>query len=224
MTRTLLITLVAVSALGASCAPRQPPHKVGPPTEAGPLPAPPAPAGPARTIPLDSCYATFMGSGCQFIMRGGDKPPAPELEELIRHQRSFYRDAFLVPGQDIAAAIKATPRAYTDTVQLDVPVPIDPNEGVAQPAWLHVNLGAGPSTPVTWQVHAVEVKGGSMRVVYSLWKPAGGGRRGGSTDDIKHYIVWVPLSGISPGTYALELYDSDRKELTLERRVTIAER
>jgi hypothetical protein len=75
-----------------------------------------------------------------------------------------------------------------------------------------------PSNPGFGRVQAAEVRGQTVRVTYSRARP------GDATRDEVHYYLWVPLAQAGAGTYALELFDDDRKEVTLLRRVAVRER
>ena len=40
-------------------------------------------------------------------------------------------------------------------------------------------------------------------------------------DMFQSYFVWVPLGPIAAGSYTLELYDNDRKDVLLTRRTFV---
>ena len=41
------------------------------------------------------------------------------------------------------------------------------------------------------------------------------------TTDVVPYYAWVPLGQAQAGTYTLELFDADRKDVMLQRRVAL---
>jgi hypothetical protein len=63
----------------------------------------------------------------------------------------------------------------------------------------------------------VEVRGTTVRFTYTKWRAFGG------PTVIYHYFAWAPLGDARAGTYILELYDADRKEVMLMRRVVVTE-
>src|SRR5262245_9778717 len=95
----------------------------------------PAPTPPeaVRTIPLEPCYATFGGSGCQFIFHGGDKPYAFDLGELFRNHQAGASNVALVRGKDITEAVKATRLTFTGALRADTPARPDSGETKAEP-------------------------------------------------------------------------------------------
>jgi hypothetical protein len=199
--------LLAVGAFGVASAPGQQPPKTDPPAEK------------VRTIPLESCYATEGVSGCPHLKRVGE-PYSFDLNELIRNNRTGASNVALVGGKDIAGAVKATRWTFAASHRADVPVRPNSSDAKAEPLplWLVAYFGMGPSNPGFGRVQAAEVRGRTVRVVYSR-APSNT-----ATDDDVHYYVWVPLGQAQAGIYTLELFDADRKDVTLLRRVAVAER
>src|SRR5262245_48083720 len=171
-----------------------------------------------KTIPLESCYATFGGSGCQFILRGGDRPHAADLEELLRNNRAGASNLALVRGKDIAQAVRATRWTFSAGQRAEAPALPNPDrdESEGLPLWLAVYFGTGSSEPGFGRVHAAEIRGKTVRVTYSRAKSHK------VTADVVHFYLWVPLGRPEAGSYALELFDAVRNEVTLMRRVTVA--
>jgi hypothetical protein len=207
MMRMRAFTLVAAGALGMAPVLGQQPPKANPP------------AGKVRMIPLETCYATLGVGGCQFITDGGGTPYAFDLGELIHNHRAGASNVALVRGKDIVDAVQATRRIFAAGRRADTPVAPNPSDTKAEPLslWLVAYFGMGPSTPGFGRVQAVEVRGQTICVMYTRAQALK------ATADVCHYYVWVPLGSFKAGTYALELFDADRKEVTLLRRVTIAE-
>jgi hypothetical protein len=172
-----------------------------------------------RTIPLESCYATEGVSGCQHLRRGGGEQYSYDLGELFRDNRAGASNVVLVRGKDIAGAVKATRWTFTAGRRADTPVLSDPSDIASEPPplWLVAYFGVGSSEPGFGRVQAAEVRGQTVRVAYSRARP------NDQTRDVVHYYVWVPVGRAGAGTYALELFDADRKAATLLRRVAVAE-
>lgn len=206
--RTRTLVLVAAGAAGVVSALGQPPPKADAPVEQ------------VRTIPIDSCYATNGVSGGKHISDGSEEPYALDLGELIRGNRSGASNVALVRGKDIAGAVRATRWTFATSYGADAPVRPDPGNTNEEPLpfWLVAYFGAGPSHPGFGQVQSAEVRGHTVRVVFRR------AQANKMTKDVCRYYIWVPLGQAETGTYALELFDADRKQVTLLRRVTVAER
>jgi hypothetical protein len=124
---------------------------------------------------------------------------------------------FLVRGKDINEAVRAASSAMVGFSGGGYPVA--PKEGEWPPPtesrqlWLVAYLGSGPSgTNAAAPIQSVEREGKAIRLAYRY--------RGNEHKDMMPYIFWVPLGEMEKGTYTLELFDTDKKELTLLRRVT----
>jgi len=206
MMRMRALALLAAGALGVASAPGQPPPKSNPPAEK------------VRMIPLESCYATEGVSGCPHVKRV-DEPYSFDLNELIRNNRTGASNVALVRGKDIAGAVKATRWTFAASHRADIPVPPNPGDTKADsmPLWLVAYFGMGPSNPGFGRVQAAEVRGQTVRVAYALARSAAG-----ATQDEVHYYLWVPLRQAGAGTYTLELFDANGKDVTLLRRVAVA--
>jgi hypothetical protein len=76
-----------------------------------------------------------------------------------------------------------------------------------------VVLGAAGSDPPAWLVDSVERKGDVVRLGYR--------KREAKSKDRHPYLFWAPLGELEPGSYALELFDAEKKEVTFLRRVTV---
>jgi hypothetical protein len=123
-----------------------------------------------------------------------------------------------VRGKDIAEVVKATRWIFTAGRQADTPAPPDPGAPQADllPLWLIAYFGTGPSFPGFGRVQAAEVRGQTVRVTYFR------ARSNKTTSDRRHYYLWVPLGRDGAGTDVLELFDADRKQVTLLRHVAVA--
>jgi hypothetical protein len=169
-----------------------------------------------RKIPLGSIYSTNGQEGLKAVRLGLEEPYGHDLQEIVREFRSGASNIVLVRGKDIAAALKATRWAFTANRPADVPV--DPEDGSKRaPLWLVAFFGAAGSDPPAWLVQSIEVRGRLVRVVFV--KP----KRLISTRDSHLYFIWVPLGKPEVGTYTLELFDAEKREVTLLRRVTVTD-
>jgi hypothetical protein len=209
MMRMKAFALAAAGALGVVSIPGQPP-----------TPAAPVPAEKVRMIPLESCYATRGVSGCPHLKRVGE-PYSFDLNELIRDNRAGASNVALVRGKDIAGAVKATRWIFAAGRRADTPVAPKPDDTKAEllPLWLVAYFGMGPSDPGFGRVQAAEVRGQTVRVAFARARS-----NGEVTMDEVRYYVWVPLGQFQAGTFTLELFDADRKDVTLQRRVVVGER
>jgi len=180
--------------------------------------AAPAPPEESRTIPLESCFATFDGSGCKYLRSSDAEPYGYDLGQIYLHRKSGASNVVLVRGKDVVAAVRAVRWAFTGGMPADTPVLPDlhAREAKGEPLWLVADLGIG-STPGLWRIQAAETRGMIVRLTYSWTKITGP-----STAMERKYFVWVPLGQAKAGTYVLELYDAGRKEVMLLRRVAVS--
>jgi hypothetical protein len=180
---------------------------------------PPAPEE-SRTIPLESCYATFGGSGCMYLMDSPREPQGPDLAAIYRDHKGGASNVVLVRGNDITAAVKAARWAFTTIQWADTPgLPdLQAQDAKRDPLWLVAYLGTSGNTSARWRVHSAETRGLVVRLTYSRIRSTGP-----SNPVLRHYYVWVPLGQVQAGTYTLELNDTDRKEVMLLRRVAVAQ-
>jgi hypothetical protein len=108
----------------------------------------------------------------------------------------------------------ATRRAMEGARCVDEPVQPDDREASAE-GWVVVYLGRAPSDPPVWLVKSVEQSGKTVRV--TMTKP----KREESTKDRHEYLFWVPVGKLKEGTWTLELYMAEKKQVTLLRRVDV---
>ena len=179
-----------------------------------------------RNIPLESSYSTsgqkglrLVGSG-YFLQDDGTKkylePCGSELEAISREAGSVgASNVFLVRGNDIAGAVRATRWVFTGGRSADVSTLADA-EAKQAPVWAVVYFGRAPSEPPVWLIRAVELKAKTMRVTFL--------KRQGDVRESQQYFAWIPLGNVEPGVYTLELFDAEKKDAVLVRRVTIPEK
>jgi hypothetical protein len=180
-----------------------------------------------QKIPLESVYSTNGQRGLKPMSaafhpqkdgsRRFGEPYGRDLEEIRSEHEWGASNIFVVSGGDITAAVKAARRVLTGGQSADVPAVPDDGSTPA-PFWVVCHLGVESSGPPAWLIQSVERRDRIVRITFS--KP----KRLFSTADIHQYFVWVPLGELGPGTYALELYDAEKREVTLLRRVAVAEK
>jgi hypothetical protein len=97
---------------------------------------------------------------------------------------------------------------------LDTPVlPDQEPSSKSEPVWLAANLGV--SALGMRKVHSVEVMRRTIRLSFSKPKPAMIG------DLAQLYVLWAPLGQLPTATYHVELFDVDRNQVMLLRRVEV---
>lgn len=195
----LIFGCLAIGVLSASA---QPPPKAE------------SPADKVRTIPLESCYATFGGSGCKFLLASDREPHGHALLELIRRHESGASNVVLVRAKDIANAVSGARRTFAGGGVGDTPG-LPASLEWAPELWMVAYIGKGPRG--WWTVRSAEVSSRTVRVTYALTK------RIHATADVLQHFLWLPLDRIEPGTYSLELFDADRREVMLVRRVVVTQ-
>jgi hypothetical protein len=168
-------------------------------------------------IPLGSIYSTNGQKGLKAVTTRAEERYATDLLHLRREFRSGASNVILVRGKDIAEAVNAARFAFTAARSADVPVdPDDPRvTAKGAPVWLVAYLGTAGSSPPYLLVQSVERQGKKVRVTFRKAKTTI------MSSNLHRYFVWVPLGKLEAGTYALELIEAGKKEVTLLRRVRI---
>jgi hypothetical protein len=173
----------------------------------------------SKKIPIESIFSTATQKGTQRVDHGqGYEGFRFELRELYRRSsRIGASNVFLVRGNEIGAAVKATLRVFDAGVSADQPV--SPNlQRTSEQIWCVAFFGLAGSSPAAWQVRSVELRGKELRVVYRDHLDEAG------TDDVHAYSVWIPLGQIAAGTYSLQLFDETRQHISLARAVVVPPR
>lgn len=173
-----------------------------------------------REIPLESIFSTCGPKGTKYVDRRLDEPGGPELQALFRHFRDREicdapSNLFLVRGQGIAEAMKATYFALNDERSADQVVGAG-EQALAQELWLAVYFGVDPAE---WQMESVTQKGQTVRVAVRKPQPAQC-----HLMSIHQCFLWVPLGKLPQGDYSLELFDTAKNAVTLSRSVVVADR
>jgi hypothetical protein len=175
----------------------------------------------AGTIPLESVYSTSQQPGLKHVTHamkadGNRWVPLEPYGHFLQRIRSDFSsgltNVFLVRGKDITQAVRATSMAMPGNSGGGYPVlPEDGSEPTQ--LWLVAYLGRSSSgTDAEVPIQSVEREGKTIRLAYRYHRNA--------NQDMMPYIFWVPLGEMKKGTYTLELFDTDKKEVTLLRRVT----
>ena len=173
-------------------------------------------------IPLQSIYSTNGQEGLRsvtdsfILQKDGTKkyaePYGHFLAEIHQDLRSGASNVFLVRGKDITAAVQATWLASVGGRSAEVPV--SPEDGSERtPSWLVVYFGIQGSEPPGWLIKSVERRGETVKLNYM--------KRLAETKDKHHYLAWVPVGELAPGPCTLELFDAEKMQVTLLRRVTV---
>jgi hypothetical protein len=167
-------------------------------------------------IPLKSIYSTNGQKGLIAVKQALEKPSGKQLNILRRDFPGGASNVVMVRGKNLTAALLATRWAFTGSRSADVA--IDPDDGSKDaPLWMVAYLGNAGSSPPYWLIGAMERKGKTVRLKFAKDKSMGG-----RTKDSHHYFIWVPLGKLGAGTYNLELYDEDKEQVILLRRVTVS--
>jgi hypothetical protein len=171
---------------------------------------------PNAEIRLGVVYSTGEQEGLHFVTRRGAlKPYTADLATLDLTNGVGPRNVFLVYGNDFVQAANATRQVMTGRQPADIPAK---GEGVSgAPLWVAVYLGEAGSSPPHWLLWSVERSERRLRISYGLNPDPGR-----SEDRLKFYS-WIPLNEPGGGEYTLELFDVDKKLVTLARRVVVPE-
>lgn len=166
-----------------------------------------------KVIPLKSIYSTSRQEGLISVdQRTADQSLREEVQRL--HKRALGMGAsnvFLARGNDIRSAASATQLAFSSIEPVNEPVG---QELKSDTLWLVAYLGVAGSNPPNWEIKSAEVDINRVRLVYT---------EEGSVDaDAYAYFIWVPLGKLDPGTYTLELFDENQREVVLSRRVKVS--
>lgn len=190
------------------------------------LPSKEAPPDQPGQIPLHAIYSTNGQDGLRpmnpgFLLeedgtRKYVEPYGLFLDEMHSQFRAGGPNVLLVRGKDITAAVRATWLAHLGSRPFDRPV--DPEDGTeGAPLWLGVYFGTTGSEPPAWLVEGARREESAIRLSYV--KPQWPRR----TKDLHQYFAWVPLGRLEAGDYALELFDAAKRQVTLLRRVSVAQ-
>jgi hypothetical protein len=169
----------------------------------------------AKKILLGSIYSTSRQKGLKLVDQGqGDQAFRLQIRELQQQAvKMGASNVFLVRGDDIAAAVKATWKVFAGGYPATEPVSFD-QQHKSEKLWLVAYLGVAGSVPPAWLVHEAQVQNNALRLVFQ--------RSMSETDDEHPYFVWVPIEPLKAQDYTVELFDKQRKEIILYRKVTVS--
>ncbi len=175
----------------------------------------------SRIIPLDSIVSTSSQGGLQntsLVHRGDGDHKSYEgyLEQIVaRGGGDIASNVFLADTPDIDGAVAAAFTVISGGRSTDIVATLNQSNPPRGNNWLVAYLGIGSSSGPPFIVDEVTVNDATIRLVYH--KP----KLMSQTDDIHQYFYWVPLGKLNNGTYFLELFDFDSKEVMLTRRVVV---
>jgi hypothetical protein len=153
-------------------------------------------------------------AGFNFTPTGKKKytePYGPFLALIRSEFRGGLSNVFMVRAKDITEATRATCNVLGSPAhELEG---VDLRRSKAPTFWLVAYLGTSGSSPPEWTVESVIRRESAIRLSYVAAVA--------DTDDIHHYFVWVPLGELKSGSYTLELFDTQKKEVSLLRRVNL---
>lgn len=171
-----------------------------------------------KEVPLESIYYTFPQKGLKALnKRDVDEKYHLVMQEIYNTAvRMGASSVFLARGDNTSEAVKGAWWVFRMNNSAEEPSPLHSSSKSDQ-FWLVAYLGSAGSHG-EWLLKSARIGEETIRLVYCQVK-------GGAVRDDRHpYIAWVPLGKLEPGSYALELFDADEKQVTLRRRVAIPQR
>jgi hypothetical protein len=172
-----------------------------------------------KKIPLKEIYTTSGQEGLKWIWHRKDQPAdRPVFAKQVDVLRGISvstgaPNCFLVRGNDIAEALDATLVAFQHGVNFSAPISRD-DRSKSDQMWLVAYFGVAGSAPPAWTISEVEVLPWRISVTYDTGPS--------ETDDVREYIMWIPLGRLASGRYTLTLFDIHRREAELVRRVVVS--
>ncbi|MCI0640780.1 MAG: hypothetical protein L0Y72_10715 [Gemmataceae bacterium] len=172
--------------------------------------------GQVRQIPLATVFSTNGQEGLQDPTTFVDEKCVWFLNQIYFKTHGMgASNAFLVSGDDIGAAVRATSEVFLGGRPANRPAA--PDDGKDHDVhWLVVYLGVDGSNPPAWLIKSVERQGRRIRLCYEFPKVVY------RTKDIYQYFAWVPVGKLGAGIYDLEVFDVNKSHVSLQRRVEIA--
>ncbi len=171
-----------------------------------------------RVIPLSAIYGTNHQEGINRL-RPAKANPAHEALKALTDDAGYIGagTVFLVRGKDITEAIRAMRLIYAEGQSADQVATARCGSKDA-PLWMVAFMGGVGSRLPRVVVKSACQNGKRVRLTYSTPNPP-------PTDG--NYIAeffWVPLNAVGEGTYSLELYHEQSRQVVLMRRVTVTPR
>lgn len=204
------------AAMGKSEEHEQPPHDEGAASATA--------KGDTSSIPLASILTTSPQEGmlqAREVFRGQSKNrknvvTSRYLEKILQGTKGGASNVFLVDATNVSDAVKASSRVIVGSRSANTSAPVNTPNPIRGNYWLVAYLGSGPSSPTWWTVEKVGRSGSQVRVTYRRSQPSA------ATSDVHEYYYWVPLGALDLGIHELELYDAERKVVSLMRRVEVS--
>jgi len=160
--------------------------------------------GRIREIPFDTVYSYNGQKGMKWIVpeekEYGESLPLPGASNV-----------FFVTGDEIKDAVIQTLMVLNHGYGVD---DVALSRQRSNQFWLVAYLGTANIPSFT--VKSIEIEKKTIRVRFS--PPP---QNVGSLPSITLSWYWAPLGTLNPGTYTLELWNEDRREISLMRKVTI---
>lgn len=176
-----------------------------------------------RTLALDSCYATSGQKGIKPILSGTEAEPHARYFTafLAANGGMGASNVFLVWGNNLSEVVEATGDVFLGGRSASKPARARVKKD-GDKLWLVVYFGIAREKPPQWLVHAVESDGQTIRVRYS---DTDFGKKGAGKPpplaESRPYYLWVPLEAKERDVQALELFDTERDEVSFSRKVKV---
>jgi hypothetical protein len=138
-------------------------------------------------------------------------------DDRTKYQREFAKsrtptpNVVLIDAADEGAAISKSAKVIFGTLKTDQVIQAKADSNY----WMVAFLSTGPSTPTAYMIERASIEGNTIRLTY--YKP----KAELVTADVRHYFYWIPLGQLKPAAYKVELYDSDKKAVTLSRLIEV---
>ena len=164
-----------------------------------------------RSIALSSIVTTSSQRNLRYfndVFSGDDR---------TKYQREFAKirtptpSVVLIDAADERAAISKSAKVIFGTLKTDQVIQAKADSNY----WIVAFLSTGPSTPTAYMIERALIEGNTIRITYYKAKAEL------VTADVRHYFYWIPLGQLMPAAYKVELYDSDKKAVTLSRLIEV---
>jgi len=164
-------------------------------------------------IPLREIYTTSDQEGTKKVPGQGGDVAAKHLQAILETQGLMgASNAFLARGKDIGTAVRATRAVFVFGHSADVPA--DRVDGPKEKQhWVVAYFGVG-GVGSRWVIRSVSRNGDRFRITFGKGRIA-------EVSVSQQYFAWIPVGELSPGTYSIELFDAENKQLSLSRTVTV---
>jgi hypothetical protein len=163
-----------------------------------------------RRIPLQDIHGTMVQKEIKRLSIARDRAGnfiEPYTDDALKLFFELEEVGMaMVPGKDIAAAIKATRGNLPKGENVDQSLVLKQEENAV---WLVVYFGADGTGPPAFTIQEVTVENFRIRITYR--------RAEAMTDDLNKYTAWIPLGKLQSSTYRVETYEVGSKKVVLRR-------